>query len=66
MLVLTHREGDVLEVGEHIRIHVKEVRGNQVRLAIEAPADVRLRRRQRGEAGDPKVEEGEEETAAHE
>mgnify|MGYP002007498922 CR=1 FL=1 len=44
MLVLTHKEGEVLEIGSDIRIHVKRIKGNWVRLCIEAPRDVRLRR----------------------
>ena len=44
MLVLTHKEGEVLEIGTDIRIHVKRIKGNWVRLCIEAPREVPLRR----------------------
>ena len=44
MLVLTHKEGEVLEIGSDVRIHVKRIKGNWVRLCIEAPRDVPLRR----------------------
>ena len=44
MLVLTHKEGEVLEIGPDIRIHVKRIKGNWVRLCIDAPRDVVLRR----------------------
>ena len=44
MLVLTHKEGEVLEIGSDIRIHVKRIKGNWVRLSIEAPREVPLRR----------------------
>jgi carbon storage regulator len=50
MLVLTHKEGEVLQIGDDIRIHVKRIKGNWVRLCIDAPRDVELRRLSVGEA----------------
>jgi len=44
MLVLTQKEGEVLQVGENVRIYIKRIRGNQVRLCIDAPRDVTLLR----------------------
>lgn len=44
MLVLTQKEGEILQVGEDVRIHIKRVKGNWVRLCIEAPREVRLLR----------------------
>ena len=44
MLVLTHKEGEVLQIGSDIRIHVKRIKGNWVRLCIDAPREVQLRR----------------------
>jgi carbon storage regulator CsrA len=44
MLVLTQREGEVLQVGDDIRIYIKRIRGNYVRLCIDAPRDVKLQR----------------------
>ena len=44
MLVLTHKEGEILEIGPDVRIHVKRIKGNWVRLCIDAPRDVTLRR----------------------
>ena len=44
MLVLTRKLGEVIRVGDAVRVHVLEVRGNQVRLGVEAPADVRIYR----------------------
>ena len=40
MLILTRRPGESIQVGEDIEISVLEIRGNQVRLGINAPADV--------------------------
>lgn len=42
VLVLTHKEGEVLQIGKDVRIHVKRIKGNWVRLCIEAPRDVEL------------------------
>lgn len=44
MLVMTHREGEVLEIGPDVRVYIKRVKGNWVRLGIEAPKDVKLNR----------------------
>jgi len=54
MLVLTQKEGEVLQVGENVRIYIKRIRGNQVRLCIDAPRDVTLLRIP---AGQPAPEE---------
>ena len=44
MLVLTRKLGEVIRVGDAVTVRVLEVRGNQVRLGVEAPADVRIYR----------------------
>lgn len=44
MLVLTRREGEALTIGGKVTITVVEIRGSQVRLGINAPADVRIDR----------------------
>ena len=38
MLVLTRRIGDKVLLGEEIEITVVDIRGNQVKLGISAPA----------------------------
>ncbi len=40
MLILTRRPGESIQVGQDIEISILEIRGNQVRLGISAPADV--------------------------
>jgi carbon storage regulator len=40
MLILTRRPGESIQVGEDIEISVLEIRGNQIRIGISAPADV--------------------------
>ena len=42
MLVLTQKEGEVLQIGDDVRIYIKRIKGNWVRLCIEAPKDVAL------------------------
>ncbi len=37
MLVLTRKVGEAILIGQNIRITVAEIRGNEVRLGIEAP-----------------------------
>ncbi|HZP41912.1 MAG TPA: carbon storage regulator CsrA [Candidatus Binatia bacterium] len=44
MLVLTRKLGEVIRVGDSITVRILEVKGNQVRLGVEAPADVRIYR----------------------
>ena len=44
MLVLTQKEGEVLQIGDDIRIYIKRVKGNWVRLCIDAPREVALLR----------------------
>jgi len=44
MLVLSRRPKEIIRIGDHIRVIVKEVKGNRVSLAIEAPAGVRVHR----------------------
>ncbi len=39
MLVLTRKAGESITIGDDIRVMVMEVKGKQVRLGIEAPAD---------------------------
>ena len=40
MLILTRRPGESIQVGDDIEISVLEIRGSQVRLGINAPADI--------------------------
>jgi carbon storage regulator len=44
MLVLSRRSKESILVGNQITVTVVEIRGNQVRLAIEAPKEVRVLR----------------------
>jgi carbon storage regulator len=44
MLVLTRKPGEKIVIGGNITLVVCELEGNKVRLAIEAPRDVRILR----------------------
>ena len=44
MLVLTRRNGESILIGDEITLHVLQVRGNQVRIGIDAPDDVLILR----------------------
>jgi len=58
MLVLTRKHGERIIISDNIVITVVEIRGDKVRLGIEAPADISVHRqevfdsihRERGEA----------------
>jgi carbon storage regulator len=40
MLVLSVKEQEKVLIGDEVKIMVLEIRGNQIRLGIEAPPDV--------------------------
>lgn len=54
MLVLTRKVGNRIIIDNHIIVTVADVKGDSVRLAIEAPKDVKI---YRGEIYDAIVEE---------
>jgi carbon storage regulator len=44
MLILTRRVGEKLVIGENVTVTVLGVKGNQVRIGIDAPRDVMVNR----------------------
>jgi len=44
MLILTRRVGETLMVGDDVSITVLGVKGNQVRIGVNAPKDVSVHR----------------------
>ncbi|HER19502.1 MAG TPA: carbon storage regulator [Chromatiales bacterium] len=44
MLILTRRIGEVLRIGDDVSITILGVKGNQVRIGIDAPKDVAVHR----------------------
>lgn len=44
MLILTRRVGEKLIIGENVTVTVLSVNGNQIRIGIDAPRDVKVHR----------------------
>ena len=44
MLILTRRVGETLTIGDEITVTVLGVKGNQVRIGVNAPKDVAVHR----------------------
>jgi carbon storage regulator len=44
MLILTRRVGETLMIGDEVTVTVLGVKGNQVRIGIDAPKDVAVHR----------------------
>lgn len=44
MLVLTRRAGESIVIGNDVTVTVLEVRGDQIRIGIDAPRDVQIHR----------------------
>ena len=50
MLVLSRKKDEKIVIGDNISIMVVEIRGDKVRLGIEAPRDISVHRREVYEA----------------
>jgi carbon storage regulator len=46
MLVLTRKTGEAIQIGEDIEISVISVKGDQVKLGINAPKNVEIHRKE--------------------
>jgi len=46
MLILTRRIGELIRVGDNITVTVMGIKGQQVRLGIDAPKDVAVHRQE--------------------
>ena len=44
ILILTRRVGEKLIIGENVTVTVLAVKGNQIRIGIDAPRDVQVNR----------------------
>ena len=42
MLILTRRPGETIKIGDDIEVTVLHIKGNQVRIGLKAPRDVRI------------------------
>ncbi|MFP4155180.1 MAG: carbon storage regulator CsrA [Halothiobacillaceae bacterium] len=63
MLILTRRIGEVLRIGDDVAITVLGIKGNQVRIGIDAPKDVAVHREEIYQRIKNEAEEPVEETA---
>ena len=62
MLILTRRVGETVMIGDDVTVTVLGVKGNQVRLGVNAPRDVAVHRQEiydRIRDEEPEVEPGE-------
>lgn len=50
MLVLSRKKNESIIINDHITVTIVEIRGDKVRLGIEAPKDVSVHRREVYEA----------------
>ena len=44
MLILTRRSGEGIRIGDEIKVVLIEIKGNQVRIGIEAPQNIQVHR----------------------
>jgi len=44
MLILTRKSGEMIAIGDEIKVYIQEIRGNQVKIGIKAPPDVTVHR----------------------
>jgi len=44
MLILSRKKGESLYIGDNIQVQVVEIKGAQVRLAFDAPDDIRIQK----------------------
>lgn len=56
MLVLSRKPGEQVYIGNHITITVVEIKGNRVRLGINAPSDVSVLRAELNDFLKPEAE----------
>lgn len=44
MLILTRKPGESLYIGDDVKVTIVEIKGNQIRVGIDAPSDLRIYR----------------------
>ncbi len=46
MLVLSRKRGERIVIGPHVELAIVDIRGNTVRLGVEAPRDISIHRQE--------------------
>ena len=46
MLILTRKAGETIRIGSEIKVQVLEIKGNQIRIGIEAPRNIAVHRQE--------------------
>ena len=52
MLILTRKQGESFFLGDNIEISISEINGDRVRIAIDAPKDVKILRNELKDASE--------------
>lgn len=52
MLILTRKQGEAFVIGDNIEISIAEINGDKVRIAIDAPREVKILRKELKDAGE--------------
>ncbi len=58
MLVLSRKQNQTIQIGNDVLIHVCRVKGEVIRLGVEAPQNVRIQRGELPGWSSPSVDEG--------
>ena len=62
MLIVTRRPGEALKIGDNVTVTIIRIKGNQVKIGIDAPKDIPVWREEIGGPGVP-IGPGTKETA---
>jgi len=65
MLILTRRVGEALKIGDEVSVTVLRVKGDQVRLGIEAPKSIAVHREELAERLEREANAARSEIAGH-
>lgn len=52
MLILTRKQGEAFLIGDNIEISIAEINGDKIRIAIDAPREVKVLRKELKDAGE--------------